>query len=103
MPSGDRVALGGRIRDASSRWTFYERAVASTSEVYTPGSGWRTLGGAASDRAYGSRYESYYYPRAWLAPAGDVFILGHDGRLFRLDPRGQGRLRELAVTAPPSR
>lgn len=103
MPSGERVALGGRIRDASSRWTFYERAVASTPEVYTPGSGWRTLGGAASERAYGSRHESYYYPRAWLAPAGDVFILGHDGRLFRLDPRGQGRLRELAVTAPPSR
>jgi hypothetical protein len=103
MPSGERVVLGGRIKGSSSRWTFYERALASTPEVYTPGGGWRRLTQAVSDRAYGSKAESYYYPRAWLAPAGDVFILGHDGRMFRLDPRGHGRLRELDVKAPPAR
>ncbi|WP_198320975.1 glyoxal oxidase [Azohydromonas aeria] len=102
LPSGDRVVLGGRIRNSGSRWTFWERAFASTPEVYTPGSGWRTLTDAASNAAYGSRRESFFYPRAWLAPAGDLVILAHDGHLFRLDPRGRGRLRELAVTAPPS-
>ena len=100
MPSGDRVVLGGLVRNASSRWTFYERSMASTPEVYTPGSGWRSLTAAGSQRAYGRRAESYYYPRAWLAPQGDVFILGHDGRMFRLDPRGQGRLKELRGTLP---
>jgi hypothetical protein len=100
MPSGDRVVLGGLVKNASSRWTFYERSLASTPEVYTPGSGWRSLTAAASEVAYGSKHESYYYPRAWLAPAGDVFILGHDGRLFRLDPSGAGRLREMSARVP---
>ncbi|NML17780.1 glyoxal oxidase [Azohydromonas caseinilytica] len=100
MPSGDRLVLGGLIKNASSRWTFYERSVANTPEVYTPGSGWRSLTAARSHRAYGSRAESYYYPRAWVAPQGDVFIVGHDGRMFRLDPRGQGKLRQLRDTVP---
>ncbi|WP_169517021.1 glyoxal oxidase [Azohydromonas australica] len=100
MPNGEQVVMGGRINIVRDGPIVYERNVASTPEVYTPGIGWRSLTGATTDAAYGSTAESFFYPRAWLAPAGDIFILGHDGLMFRLDPTAQGTLTPLAAIAP---
>lgn len=100
MPNGEQVVMGGRINIVRDGPIVYERNVASTPEVHTPGIGWRSLTGATSDAAYGNTAQSFYYPRAWLAPAGDIFILGHDGSMFRLDPTAHGTLAPLAASAP---
>jgi hypothetical protein len=101
MPTGERVALGGRMRVLRSGGLIVGREVASTPEVFTPGQGWRSLSGAVSDAAYGETAENYYYPRAWPTPRGDVFILGHDGQLFSLDLRGAGSLTRWSTWVPP--
>jgi hypothetical protein len=92
---GEQIILGGRINIVRSGGHVYERNVASTPEVYSPTDGFRTLTGAQSDIAYGQIAESFYYPRAWLTPAADVFILGHDGRMFRLETAGAGTITTL--------
>ncbi|MDZ5461071.1 galactose oxidase-like domain-containing protein [Azohydromonas lata] len=101
-PAGERVVLGGRMRVLRSGGVVVGREVASTPEVFTPGQGWRRLAGAASDEAYGETADSFYYPRAWVAPRGDVFILGHDGQLFSLDVRGAGSLSRWSAWVPPA-
>lgn len=101
-PAGERVVMGGRINIVRENGVVSERNLAITPEVFTPGVGWRSLTDATSDAAFGSVRENFYYPRAWLAPAGDVFILGHDGTSFSLDPLGTGTLRTLAARAPLS-
>ena len=102
LPSGERVVMGGRINIVYDDGVVVERNVATTPEVFTPGSGWRPLGAATSDIAYGNSAESFYYPRAWLSRTGNIFILGHDGLTFHLDAKAQGTLVRLSAVAPPS-
>jgi Domain of unknown function (DUF1929)/Glyoxal oxidase N-terminus len=91
LASGEILVLGGR-QDKSP-------AVAvPTPEVYHQGSGWRTLWGATSDAAFGT--VAWYYPRAFQAPGGAVFVLGNDGKTFYLDPAGNGTITRLAQTTP---
>jgi YVTN family beta-propeller protein len=47
--------------------------VSMTPEVYSAGTGWRTLIGAQSRDAFGPDYLRASYPRAWVAPNGQVF------------------------------
>jgi Domain of unknown function (DUF1929) len=94
---GEQVILGGRINIVRSNGHVFERNVASTPEVYAPATGFRTLKTAKSDIAYGQQAESFYYPRAWLTPSGQVFILGFDGKMFRLDVAGNGTLSQFSV------
>jgi hypothetical protein len=87
LPTGEMLALGGREATA---------ILAPTPEVFTQNVGWRTLWGATSDAAFGSIAAAWYYPEAFVAPNGKVFVLGNDGKMFYLDPAGQGTITQLA-------
>lgn len=99
---GEQVILGGRINIVRSNGQVFERNLASTPEVFSPDTGFRTLTAAQSDAAYGKDAESFYYPRAWLTAGGDVFILGFDGKMFRLDIAGNGTLHPLTIATSAS-
>lgn len=92
LASGEMMALGGRMNFN----TLGSRAYADTPEVYSPGTGWRVLTGASQPETTGAYGESnWYYPRAWQAPNGKVFILSHKGGLYYLDPTGTGSITKI--------
>jgi hypothetical protein len=102
---GEQVVLGGRDdlgAPASGGAPATTETWAATPEVYSPTTGWRTLSTATSNTAYGGTNSSFYYPRAWHAPGGKVFVLGHAGDMYMLDPAGTGTLTTLAVRTTPS-
>ena len=84
LATGEMLALGGREDPNTS---------APTPEVFTQYVGWRTLWGATSDTAFGGN--NWYYPRSVVAPNGAVFVLGHDGNMFYLNPAGNGAITQL--------
>ena len=78
---------------------------AVTPEVYDPATkAWTTLTGATSDAAFGGvDFEgNWYYPRSYVAPGGNIFVLGHDGTMYWVSTAGVGGITQLAVTAPAS-
>ncbi|HJV72459.1 galactose oxidase-like domain-containing protein [Ideonella sp.] len=101
--SGEQAVLGGRIDkfyEGDSQYPPTEDTYASTPEVYSPTSGWRTLTNATSDYAYGSKIQSWNYPRAWWSPDGRVVIFTVTGKIFSLDVAGTGALTQLPGTLP---
>jgi hypothetical protein len=99
--TGEQVVLGGRIDrsyEGDSDYPPTDASYASTPEVYSAAQGWRTLKAAASEFAYGSRMQSWNYPRAWLGPDGRVVVLTTSGKIFALDTAGDGALQELPGT-----
>ena len=84
LASGEMLVLGGVENKANA---------VTTPEVFTQYVGWRTLWGATSDAAFGG---NWYYPRSVVAPNGMVFVLGHDGNMFYLNPAGGGTITQLA-------
>ncbi|MGH8601791.1 MAG: hypothetical protein ACREXR_03130, partial [Gammaproteobacteria bacterium] len=95
LANGEMVVMGGREEKSPSLY-------ASTPEVYTPGTGWRTLFNAISDRAYGGYNTEWYYPRAFPAPNGLVFVLTKHGKMYYLDPTGTGSIVLTGNQAPSS-
>jgi hypothetical protein len=69
-------------------------------EVYVPGSGWRTLSGAASPAAYGATHNNWYYPKSWLMSDGRILTIAHDGFFYALDPTNLGTVTKLAGRIP---
>ena len=65
--------------------------VSMTPEVYVPGSGWRTLPGAASRDAFGPDFNRWWYPRLWVTPRGSVFGISSEKTWF-LDATGNGAI-----------
>jgi Domain of unknown function (DUF1929) len=97
---GEVVALGGRIDPTDI--TGGKVTAASTPEAYNPiTKSWRTLWNAQSDTAYGIKSNAWFYPRAWLAPSGDLFIVAHEGSMFSLSTAGAGELRQFASRTTP--
>lgn len=89
LPSGRMLVLGGRADPNTS---------VLAPELYDPATGWSTLAGATSQSAF----QNYYYPRAFVAPGGGVFILGNNGRMYLLDPTGAGSISQYPGLAPTS-
>jgi hypothetical protein len=85
LPAGEMLVLGGREAPTTP---------APTPEVFMQNVGWRTLWDATSDAAFGG-VANWYYPRSFVAPNGKVFVLGHDGNMFYLDPAGNGTITQL--------
>jgi hypothetical protein len=80
LPDGRNVILGGMDPYQEDMRHNPEAAIAAgtvsmTPEIYTPGTGWRSLTGARSRDAFGPDYLRASYPRAWVAPDGRVFGL----------------------------
>jgi YVTN family beta-propeller protein len=78
LPDGRNVILGGMDPYTEDMRNNPEAAIANgqvsmTPEIYTPGTGWRSLTGARSRDAFGPDYLRNSYPRAWVAPDGRVF------------------------------
>lgn len=106
MPNGEHVALGGR----DSRYYVGTSIKPATEATYSPipevrgiSGDWRTLNTAASEIAYGSLGASWFYPRAWVNPYGNLFIFAHGGRMFKLDVTGSGSLTTYKNTYYKSR
>lgn len=94
--AGDQVVMGGRqttARAAKPDRPAVAATYASTPEVYRPGQGWRTLEGATDEFAYGATEGSWWYPYAWQAPDGSIFVMSSQaGRMYRLDTGASGSL-----------
>jgi YVTN family beta-propeller protein len=78
LPDGRNVILGGMDPYQEDMRNNPDAAIANgtvsmTPEIYTLGTGWRSLAGARSRDAFGPDYLRASYPRAWVAPNGRVF------------------------------
>ena len=88
LPDDEFLVLGGRTDPAHS---------ASTPEVYSPWTGWRTLTGATSAAAFGDTS----YPRGFVGPDGNVFVLG-DGNQYKIATDGTGSITQIGGDIPAS-
>lgn len=100
---GEQLVLGGRIdrswagnADAPATVATY----ATTPELRQADGQWRALTAADSVQAYGPDGMAWYYPRAWVAPDGQVLLLAIDGRFWRLQTAGAGTLTALTAATP---
>jgi hypothetical protein len=89
----------GRVLITGGRDDLVSTSAIATPELYDPVSGWHSLTGATSNAAYGTG--NWYYPRAWSAPDGRVFVAAMGGRTFFVNPSGSGTIAEtpLALAA----
>ncbi len=96
LPNGEHAVLGGR----NDRFFAGTPTIPATAATYSPtpevrlkNGQWRTLSTATSDIAYGKLGgDSWNYPRAWVRPLGEIFILTGSGAMFKLDTAGTGTL-----------
>ena len=104
LPDGRAVMLGGIDPYTEGMYQNPDQAIAAgqvsmTPELYTPGTGWRSLTGASSRLAFGPDNLRASYPRAWVAPNGEVFGISAD-QMWWLDVagnNGSGALRSAGV------
>jgi Domain of unknown function (DUF1929)/Glyoxal oxidase N-terminus len=99
LPDG-RLAVFGGIQNVV---TFDPLLMVPTPEVYDPATKvWTFLTGATSYAAFGSGGggNNWYYPRCYVAPGGNVFVLGHDGTMYSVSTAGVGGVTQLAPTVP---
>jgi Domain of unknown function (DUF1929)/Glyoxal oxidase N-terminus len=89
MPNGDVLVTGGLVNNS---------LYSITPDLYTPGKGWRKLDGATSDSAFG--FLNWFYPRTWVAPNGQAFIVNQTGTTFMLDTAGTGKIRTTPLILP---
>ncbi len=94
LPDGRNVILGGIDPYTEGMVSNPDAAIANgqvsmTPEIYTPGTGWRTLFGAQSREAFGPDYLRASYPRAWVAPDGRVFGISAE-TMWSLDVNANG-------------
>ena len=95
LPGGQLLMLGGSTPYGALRAhldpdTYATNGVISmTPELYEASTGWRSLFGAQSRDAFGPDHHRYWYPRAWVAPGGQVFGISSE-RMWYLDPTGNG-------------
>jgi len=86
LPSGEILVHGGREDRSPATPVLLP-------EVYHPTNGWRRLTSAASSAVYGGG--RWWYPRSWVAPNGDVFIVTKGRQeMWSLDTDGTGALRK---------
>jgi len=74
--------------------------VATVPEIGTGTGAWTQLTGADSALAFGARDNRWWYPRAYVAPDGQVFGVSFD-QMWRLDPNGTGSVQSVGVLPDP--
>ena len=94
LPDGRAVMLGGIDPYTEGMYQNPDAAIAAgqvsmTPELYTPGTGWRSLTGASSRLAFGPDNLRASYPRAWVAPNGEVFGISAE-QMWWLDLNANG-------------
>jgi hypothetical protein len=101
LPDGRPLIVGGIDPYTEGMVGSPDAAIAAgqvsmTPELYTPGTGWRSLQGAYSRDAFGPDYLRASYPRAWVAPDGKVVGLSAE-TLWSLDVAGNGGTGAVTV------
>jgi YVTN family beta-propeller protein len=97
LPAGQLLMLGGStpygaLQAFQDPNTYAANgSVSMTPELYDASSGWRSLFGAQSRDAFGPDFNRYWYPRAWVAPNGQVFGISSE-KMWYLEPSGDGSL-----------
>jgi hypothetical protein len=91
LPNGEKLTLGGYVTRALN--LPLGAGAAPTPEVYNPITGWRSLSGVNS-------WNEPYYPRAFLAPSGNIVGVQAAGPLFSLSTAGNGTLQRFSFNAP---
>jgi YVTN family beta-propeller protein len=66
--------------------------ISMTPEIFEPSTGFRSLFGATSRDAFGPDHHRYWYPRAWVAPNGEVFGISSE-KMWYLSYEGEGAVR----------
>lgn len=95
LANGEQIILGGQLDKGKSGFGTH----ATTPEIFNTTTGWRTLDGATSENAFDTG-QNWYYPRAWLAPNGKVFVLAAStGEMFYLDAAGKGSIKKVKGVA----
>jgi hypothetical protein len=96
LPNGHLAVFGGRQNQVSITPT----QPATTPEEYDPATTvWTPLTGATSTAAFGNG--NWYYPRSYVAPGGNVFVLSLDGTMYSVSTGGVGSIVQYAATAAP--
>jgi len=109
LPDGRNLILGGIDPYQEGMVDNPDAAIAAgtvsmTPEIYTVGTGWRSLTGARSREAFGPDYLRASYPRAWVAPNGRVFGISAE-TMWSLDPSandGAGAVTVLGAFKGPA-
>lgn len=89
LANGKVMIIGGIAQHYDTKWYGI-----STPERYTPGEGWKTIDGAASEAVA----NDWFYPRSFLSSNGHVItITSRDGanQVQSMDPSGNGAVEIL--------
>jgi Domain of unknown function (DUF1929) len=71
---------------------------ASTPEVYDPATQvWTLLTGASNDDIFAT---NWYFPKSYVAPGGNVFLLSSDGLMYSISTDGVGSITQFGTTLP---
>lgn len=101
--AGEQAVIGGRIDmlfEGNAQYPPTADTYASTPEVYSATSGWRTLTTATNEWAYGSKVQAWNYPKAWWSPQGKVLVFTVKGEFFALDVAGTGSVAKVPGVLP---
>ncbi|MDH3498312.1 MAG: hypothetical protein OER93_03865 [Thermoleophilia bacterium] len=93
LPDGRTLVQGGSVGG-------FDGASVITPELFTPGSGWTELTGAASEAIYGypaNAGPGWYYPRTWVQSDGRIFGLSQRN-MYYIDPSGAGSITPIPGT-----
>ncbi|MGH6835424.1 MAG: galactose oxidase-like domain-containing protein [Methylocella sp.] len=88
LRNGDKLVLGGQLSPGVAE---------PTPEVYNAASGWRTLPGISMN----SGNFEWVYPRGFVGFDGAVYLLQHDGGIFRLTTDGAGTMTDTGARLAP--
>jgi hypothetical protein len=96
LPDGHLAVFGGIQNVVTQNPT----QPVTTPEEYDPATKvWTALTGATSSDAFGTG--NWYYPRSYIAPGGNVFVLSLDGTMYSISTAGLGNITQYAVTTAP--
>jgi hypothetical protein len=88
LRNGDKLVLGGAVTPGVGE---------PTPEVYNATSGWRTLPGISMNIGF---YE-WNYPRGFVGFDGAVYLLQHDGGIYRITTDGAGTMTDTGARLAP--
>jgi Domain of unknown function (DUF1929)/Glyoxal oxidase N-terminus len=98
LPDGRNVVFGGIQNQTPPLSTLIP---VLTPEIYDPATrAWASLTGATSSVAFGLGAQDWYYPRVFVAPGGNLFLLSNNGPLYWITTAGVGTITRLGI-APP--
>jgi len=97
MPDGRQIVFGGIQNQAAPLSPLIP---VLTPEIYDPGTrAWSALTGATSSTAFGLGAQAWYYPRAFVAPGGNIFLISNNPPLYWITTSGAGSIAR-AGSAP---